>query len=83
MWACRWQGSICCGVYYPNIDLEGNVCLNILREDWKPVLNINTIVLLDHITTSQVLDLLLVHSEQPEPCPAVEASTSNSPFLPS
>ncbi|KAJ4715046.1 Ubiquitin-conjugating enzyme family protein [Melia azedarach] len=31
-------------VYHPNIDLEGNVCLNVLREDWKPVLNINTIV---------------------------------------
>ncbi|KAG0518945.1 hypothetical protein BDA96_09G221300 [Sorghum bicolor] len=39
--------------------------------------------LLDHITTSQVLDLLLVHSEQPEPCPAIGASTSSSPFLPS
>ncbi|KAK4752366.1 hypothetical protein SAY87_021164 [Trapa incisa] len=31
-------------IYHPNIDLEGNVCLNILREDWKPVLNINTVV---------------------------------------
>ncbi|KAI9330275.1 ubiquitin-conjugating enzyme/RWD-like protein [Zopfochytrium polystomum] len=31
-------------IYHPNIDLEGNVCLNILREDWKPVLNINSIV---------------------------------------
>lgn len=31
-------------VYHPNIDLEGNVCLNILREDWKPVLNVNTII---------------------------------------
>ncbi|XP_059623718.1 NEDD8-conjugating enzyme Ubc12-like [Cornus florida] len=31
-------------VYHPNIDLDGNVCLNILREDWKPVLSINTIV---------------------------------------
>ncbi|XP_031094027.1 NEDD8-conjugating enzyme Ubc12-like [Ipomoea triloba] len=31
-------------VYHPNIDLEGNVCLNILREDWKPVLSINTVV---------------------------------------
>ncbi|KAI3859218.1 hypothetical protein MKX03_034622 [Papaver bracteatum] len=31
-------------VYHPNIDLEGNVCLNILREDWKPVLNINTLI---------------------------------------
>ncbi|KAF7138526.1 hypothetical protein RHSIM_Rhsim07G0236200 [Rhododendron simsii] len=31
-------------VYHPNIGTEGNVCLNVLREDWKPVLNINTIV---------------------------------------
>lgn len=31
-------------VYHPNIDLEGNVCLNILREDWKPVLTINSII---------------------------------------
>jgi len=31
-------------VYHPNIDLEGNVCLNILREDWKPVLNINSVL---------------------------------------
>ncbi|PIA55635.1 hypothetical protein AQUCO_00700149v1 [Aquilegia coerulea] len=39
-------------VYHPNIDLEGNVCLNILREDWKPVLNINTIVYgLHHLFT--------------------------------
>jgi len=31
-------------VYHPNIDLEGNVCLNIPREDWKPVLSINSIL---------------------------------------
>jgi len=31
-------------VYHPNIDLEGNVCLNILREDWKPVLTINAVI---------------------------------------
>uniref|UniRef100_A0A1J3DXA8 NEDD8-conjugating enzyme Ubc12 n=1 Tax=Noccaea caerulescens TaxID=107243 RepID=A0A1J3DXA8_NOCCA len=31
-------------VYHPNIDLEGSVCLNVLREDWKPVLNINTVI---------------------------------------
>eukprot|EP00898_Chlorokybus_atmophyticus_P002767 jgi/Chlat1/3491/Chrsp23S03680 len=31
-------------VYHPNIDLEGNVCLNILREDWKPVLSVTSII---------------------------------------
>jgi ubiquitin-conjugating enzyme E2 M len=31
-------------VYHPNIDTEGNICLNILREDWKPVLSINSVV---------------------------------------
>lgn len=31
-------------IYHPNIDAQGNVCLNILREDWKPVLNINHVV---------------------------------------
>jgi len=31
-------------VYHPNIDLEGNICLNILREDWKPVLNLQAVV---------------------------------------
>jgi len=31
-------------IYHPNIDLDGNVCLNILREDWKPVLNLNAII---------------------------------------
>jgi len=31
-------------IYHPNIDQDGNVCLNILREDWKPVLTINSII---------------------------------------
>lgn len=31
-------------MYHPNIDSDGNVCLNILREDWKPVLSINSII---------------------------------------
>ena len=31
-------------MYHPNIDLEGNICLNILREDWKPVLSINSVI---------------------------------------
>lgn len=32
-------------IYHPNIDLEGNVCLNILREDWKPVLNLHSVLI--------------------------------------
>jgi ubiquitin-conjugating enzyme E2 M len=31
-------------IYHPNVDTEGNVCLNILREDWKPVLNLNSVM---------------------------------------
>lgn len=31
-------------VFHPNIDVEGNVCLNILREDWKPVLSISAVI---------------------------------------
>ena len=31
-------------VFHPNIDLEGHVCLNILREDWNPILSISAVV---------------------------------------
>mmetsp|Transcript_11542 Transcript_11542/g.20492 ORF Transcript_11542/g.20492 Transcript_11542/m.20492 type:complete len:186 (-) Transcript_11542:778-1335(-) len=31
-------------VYHPNIDLEGKICLNILREDWKPVLSVTSVI---------------------------------------
>ncbi|KAK6200499.1 ubiquitin-conjugating enzyme/RWD-like protein [Scheffersomyces amazonensis] len=37
-------------IYHPNIDLEGNVCLNILREDWKPFVSVTSIVMgLNHL----------------------------------
>ncbi|EOD16243.1 hypothetical protein EMIHUDRAFT_416101 [Emiliania huxleyi CCMP1516] len=32
-------------IYHPNIDMEGAVCLNILREDWKPVLTIQSVIM--------------------------------------
>lgn len=31
-------------IYHPNIDLQGNVCLNILRQDWKPVLSLSSVL---------------------------------------
>lgn len=31
-------------IYHPNIDLQGHVCLNILRNDWKPVLTIESVL---------------------------------------
>lgn len=31
-------------IYHPNLNYEGAVCLNILREDWKPVLDINAVI---------------------------------------
>ena len=49
-------------IYHPNIDLEGNVCLNILREDWKPVLNLNAV-----IVGLQVRSKSLVKPSRPGP----------------
>jgi len=31
-------------IYHPNIDWDGHVCLNILRADWMPVLNLGAVV---------------------------------------
>ncbi|GMF06405.1 unnamed protein product [Ambrosiozyma monospora] len=30
-------------IYHPNIDLQGHVCLNILRNDWKPTLTLQLV----------------------------------------
>jgi ubiquitin-conjugating enzyme E2 M len=31
-------------LYHPNINLVGNICLNILRDDWRPILNIQNVI---------------------------------------
>ena len=31
-------------VYHPNIDFEGAVCLNILRQEWSPVLSLQSVI---------------------------------------
>lgn len=43
-------------IYHPNIDLEGNVCLNILREDWKPVLNLNAVIVGMQVSPLEALE---------------------------
>lgn len=30
-------------IYHPNIDIQGHVCLNILRNDWKPTLSLQLV----------------------------------------
>ncbi|KAL8269631.1 hypothetical protein Esti_006451 [Eimeria stiedai] len=52
-------------IYHPNIDLQGNVCLNILREDWKPVLSLSSVIygilhLFLHISAAASATALLV-----------------------
>lgn len=31
-------------IYHPNIDTEGHVCLNVLREDWTPALSVQSVL---------------------------------------
>ena len=31
-------------IYHPNIDYNGNVCLNMLKEDWTPIFNVNAVI---------------------------------------
>jgi len=33
-----------CQVYHPNINKEGKICLNVLRDDWKPFYTITTVL---------------------------------------
>ena len=65
-------------IYHPNIDLEGNVCLNILREDWKPVLNLNAVIVGMQVRLTcfplcvfVVLRLLLSSSSSSSPTPQI------------
>lgn len=32
-------------IFHPNIDLSGRVCLNILREDWSPALDLHGVII--------------------------------------
>ena len=31
-------------IYHPNIDLKGNICLNLLKNEWRPILKIQEII---------------------------------------
>lgn len=65
-------------MFHPNIDLDGNVCLNVLREDWQPVLNLNAICYglqllfldpnVDDPLNKEAAEMLRDHPEQFEQC---------------
>ena len=63
-------------VFHPNIDLEGKICLNILRDDWKPVLDISAVInglfflfLVCIFSFAQIvqLDPVTIFSQEPNP----------------
>eukprot|EP00924_Labyrinthula_sp_SR-Ha-C_P016636 maker-scaffold_6-snap-gene-10.2-mRNA-1 protein AED:0.22 eAED:0.22 QI:389/0.5/0.33/1/1/1/3/0/192 len=31
-------------IYHPNIDFDGAVCINILRKDWRPIFDLNSVL---------------------------------------
>ncbi|RYG57487.1 hypothetical protein EON66_00280 [archaeon] len=42
-----WRAHRCAAVvqlFHPNITYEGKVCLNILREDWRPVYDLSIVI---------------------------------------
>ncbi|KAH8030022.1 hypothetical protein MRX96_012738 [Rhipicephalus microplus] len=61
-------------VFHPNIDENGNVCLNILREEWNPVLTLGSVVLgllvlflepnTEDPLNKQAAEMLLNHREE-------------------
>ena len=46
-------------IYHPNIDYEGNVCLDILRKEWKPVYTLENVLI--------GLEFLLLNPEGNDP----------------
>jgi len=44
-------------IYHPNIDLQGNICINMLREDWKPIFDVNNVIIaVSHLFTDPEAD---------------------------
>lgn len=55
-------------MYHPNIDMSGNICLDILKEEWSAVYNVQTI-------------LLSIQSMLAEPNPKSPLNAQYDPFL--
>ena len=53
--------------YHPSIDDKGNVCLNILRLEWMPILNLNAVI----------LSLLVMLSEDPSSIDSLNHEAAN------
>ena len=60
MRVCESLAHFCCDqIYHPNIDYNGNVCLGLLRKDWKPVYTLEDVVI--------GLEYLLLNPEGDDP----------------
>ena len=73
----------CWQVFHPNIDVEGKVCLNILRDEWKPVLYTNICHahnLFSLLSLSLCIFSLLVSLFRPPP-PILSLSHTHKYFL--
>ncbi len=54
-------------IYHPNIDTNGNICVNILKNDWAPILRIATILLcISSLLDKPNFDDQLSNMDEPE-----------------
>jgi ubiquitin-conjugating enzyme E2 S len=61
------QGSFLTKAYHPNISEAGEICVNVLKKDWKPDLGIRHVLLVGvHCSTSQC-PLPLVRRQEMRP----------------
>jgi ubiquitin-conjugating enzyme E2 M len=69
-------------IYHPNIDTSGNVCLNILREEWKPVLNLNAVIVGLQVRRPKLSTEYLIDDVSTNHDDIFDSFSSSNPTLP-